>query len=149
MGYAHIHKTIKYQRNSFWPNQYQSKKSGNPKGREVEVCDLNLGDVFLDDEGKKVTVSAIQKSDDKVTIWAEGADSPMVFKPEPHGGLVLKKVTNVFRGIIYEWLHVITSTGEDIPCTRDHPFYVKEKGYVAAIDLQENDQFLTAARTYS
>lgn len=63
---------------------------------------------------------------------------------EKRPGMVLKEVTKVFRGETYEWLHVLMSTGEELKCTREHPFSVKGKGWVAAFDLQPEDEFLTA-----
>lgn len=71
-------------------------------------------------------------------------DKVMVIPESPRPGRVLKKVTNVFRGETMEWLHVLLSTDEELKCTREHPFFVKEKGYVEAINLQQGDQMLTA-----
>lgn len=144
MRYINTRRIIKRPGNPFLPNQYVFEKSGNKSRDLVKVCDLEPGDVFLTDEGKEATVSAIQKTEEMVTIWTEGMNSPIVFKPEPRGELVLKEVTNVFRGETYEWLHVVLSNGEELKCTREHPYSVKGKGWVAAGDLQPKDELVTA-----
>lgn len=78
--------------------------------------------------------------DEKVMVVA---DQKQNTNP-PRPGMVLKKVTNIFRGETYEWIHLILSTGEELTCTREHPFSVKDKGWVTAINLQTGDQFLTS-----
>ena len=145
-------------RNHLTTNRYLKTNHYNFKPKKVKaasklqqatsgtVYDLIPGDVFLDDDGNRVTVSAIQKSDEEVRIWTAGSVSPIVFKPEPRGEFVLKKVTNVFRGVTYEWIHVETS-GEVIICTREHPYYVEGKGWVEAGNLHPGDELKTVNGT--
>ena len=56
----------------------------------------------------------------------------------------LKEVLNVWIKETDEILHVETADGETIDTTTNHPFYVEEKGWVAAGDLEVGDTLVTA-----
>lgn len=71
------------------------------------------------DEGI-VCIEAIEVGDE---VWA--------YNPET-GETELKEVLNVWVKETDEILHVSTSDGETIDTTTNHPFYVEEKGWVAA-----------------
>ena len=60
------------------------------------------------------------------------------------GETELKEVLNVWVKETDEILHVSTSDGETIDTTTNHPFYVEEKGWVAAGDLDVGDILITA-----
>ena len=60
------------------------------------------------------------------------------------GETELKEVLNVWVKETDEILHVSTSDGETIDTTTNHPFYVEEKGWVAAGDLKIGDVLVTA-----
>ena len=60
------------------------------------------------------------------------------------GETELKEVLNVWVKETDEILHVSTSDGETIVTTTNHPFYVEEKGWVAAGNLEIGDTLITA-----
>ena len=60
------------------------------------------------------------------------------------GETELKEVLNVWVKETDEILHVSTSDGETIDTTTNHPFYVEDKGWVAAGDLEIGDILVTA-----
>ena len=70
-------------------------------------------------------------------------DSVWAYNPET-GETELKEVLNVWVKETDEILHVSTSDGETIDTTTNHPFYVEEKGWVAAGDLDVGDILITA-----
>lgn len=84
----------------------------------------------------------------KKTIRQSGKPFPNHKPQKPKAdlelGQVLKKVINVFRGETYQWLHILVSNGEELKCTKEHPYYIKGKGWVPAGDLLLGDQFITA-----
>ena len=56
----------------------------------------------------------------------------------------LKKVKQVFRNKTNEWLHLKvlnekTQKEENITCTKNHRIYIKNKGWIEAKDILEND----------
>ena len=63
-------------------------------------------------------------------VWAEDPDT---------GERALKRVVCLFRNEKYELVHLQVN-GENITCTVSHPFYVQNKGWVAAKDLHINDK---------
>lgn len=73
----------------------------------------------------------------------EVGDSVWAYNPET-GETELKEVLNVWVKETDEILHVSTSDGETIDTTTNHPFYVEEKGWVAAGDLEVGDILYTA-----
>ena len=75
-------------------------------------------------------------------IYFDG-DSVWAYNPET-GETELKEVLNVWVKETDEILHVSTSDGETIDTTTNHPFYVEEKGWVAAGDLEVGDILYTA-----
>ena len=62
--------------------------------------------------------------------WAENPDT---------GERALKRVVQTFLNEKDELVHVQVGD-ETITCTTEHPFYVHDKGWVAAIDLKPHDQ---------
>lgn len=85
--------------------------------------------VYTDDG--LVCIENIQVGDE---VWA--------YNPET-GETELKEVLNVWIKETDEILHVSTSDGETIDTTTNHPFYVDEKGWVAAGDLEIGDTLVT------
>ena len=73
----------------------------------------------------------------------EVGDKVWAYNPET-GETELKEVLNVWVKETDEILHVSTSDGETIDTTTNHPFYVEEKGWVAAGDLEVGDTLVTA-----
>ena len=63
-------------------------------------------------------------------VWAYNVET---------GETELKKVTTVYVHEVEEILHLSTTEG-DIDTTTNHPFYVIDKGWVAAGDLEEGDE---------
>ncbi|MDO5561128.1 MAG: polymorphic toxin-type HINT domain-containing protein [Oscillospiraceae bacterium] len=72
------------------------------------------------------------KAGDKV--WAYNIET---------GETELREVLQVYVKETDEILHLYT-TGDEIQTTTNHPFYVKDKGWTAAGDLEEGDEFYTA-----
>ena len=72
----------------------------------------------------------------------EVGDSVWAYNSET-GETELKEVLNVWVKETDEILHVSTSDGETIDTTTNHPFYVEEKGWVAAGDLEIGDILCT------
>ena len=72
----------------------------------------------------------------------EVGDKVWAYNPET-GETELKEVLNVWVKETDEILHVSTSDGETIDTTTNHPFYVEEKGWVAAGDLVVGDTLVT------
>lgn len=72
----------------------------------------------------------------------------IIYSVWPHnpetGETELKEVLNVWIKETDEILHVSTSDGETIDTTTNHPFYVEEKGWVAAGNLEIGDTLITA-----
>ena len=72
----------------------------------------------------------------------------IIYSVWPHnpetGETELKEVLNVWIKETDEILHVSTSDGETIDTTTNHPFYVEDKGWVAAGDLEIGDILVTA-----
>ena len=79
-----------------------------------------------------VCIEAVQVGDD---VWAYNSET---------GETELKKVLNVWIKETDEIFHISTSDGETIDTTTNHPFYVEEKGWVAAGDLEIGDTLITA-----
>ena len=73
----------------------------------------------------------------------EVGDAILAYNPET-GETELKEVLNVWVKETDEILHVSTSDGETIDTTTNHPFYVEDKGWVAAGDLEIGDTLVTA-----
>ena len=59
------------------------------------------------------------------------------------GEQVLKRVSKVYVKETDHLIHIGTSTGEDIETTENHPFYTKERGWVAASELEEGETLHT------
>lgn len=68
------------------------------------------------------------------SVWAEDTVT---------GERVLKKVLKVYVKENDHLLHIVTSTGEDIKTTENHPFYIDGRGWVAASEVREGDQLHT------
>ena len=79
-----------------------------------------------------VCIEDVQVGDE---VWAYNSET---------GETELKEVLNVWVKETDEILHVSTSDGETIDTTTNHPFYVEEKGWVAAGDLKIGDVLVTA-----
>ena len=79
-----------------------------------------------------VCIEDVQVGDE---VWAYNSET---------GETELKEVLNVWVKETDEILHVSTSDGETIDTTTNHPFYVEEKGWVAAGDLDVGDILITA-----
>ena len=73
----------------------------------------------------------------------EVGDKVWAYDPET-GETALKDVLEVYVKEQNEILHLKTSNGETIDTTTNHPFYVEEKGWVAAGDLEVGDVLYTA-----
>ena len=73
----------------------------------------------------------------------EVGDEVWAYNPET-GETELKEVLNVWVKETDEILHISTFDGETIDTTTNHPFYVEEKGWVAAGDLEVGDILYTA-----
>ena len=59
----------------------------------------------------------------------------------------LKKVKRLFRNKTKEWLHLTilneeTKKEEEIICTKNHRIYIKNKGWIAANEILENEEVL-------
>ena len=78
-----------------------------------------------------VCIEDVQVGDE---VWAYNSET---------GETELKEVLNVWVKETDEILHVSTSDGETIDTTTNHPFYVEEKGWVAAGDLEIGDILCT------
>ena len=55
------------------------------------------------------------------------------------GEVVEAPVTNVMKRVVNDTLIVHTANGKHLRCTPNHPFYVVDKGWVNAEDLEPND----------
>lgn len=54
----------------------------------------------------------------------------------------LKKVVRLFKNKTKKWIHLIFSNQEEIICTEEHPFYIKNKGWIPAKNIIEKDKVL-------
>ena len=86
-----------------------------------------MGDTLVAAENGQVRIDEIEVGD---KVWAYD-----IFT----GETALKEVTKVYVHEVDEILHLYTSCG-DIDTTTNHPFYVIDKGWVAAGDLVEGDE---------
>lgn len=56
---------------------------------------------------------------------------------------VISKVTNKFiKNIDIKWIKLYFDNDTNIECTEDHKFYTKNRGWIEAKDLTENDIFI-------
>lgn len=56
---------------------------------------------------------------------------------------VPKEMTNHYKSELdKEWIELEFDTGIKIKCTKDHKFFTKNRGWVEAQDLTENDVFV-------
>ena len=85
------------------------------------------GDTLVAAENGQIRIDEIEVGD---KVWAYD-----IFT----GETALKEVTKVYVHEVDEILHLYTSCG-DIDTTTNHPFYVIDKGWVAAGDLVEGDE---------
>ena len=90
------------------------------------------GDTEVSTSEGLVCIEEIEVGDE---VWAYNSET---------GETELKEVLNVWVKETDEILHVSTSDGEIIDTTTNHPFYVGEKGWVAAGDLEIGDVLYTA-----
>ena len=74
-----------------------------------------------------IAIEEIQAGD---WVWATDPET---------GETELKQVVQTFRNETTELVHV-TVNGEEIVCTPTHPFYVPQKGWIAAIQLRAGDR---------
>ena len=62
-----------------------------------------------------------------------------------NGKFEYKKVKkSINRNLSKKWVKLIFDNGKEIICTEDHKIFTKNRGYVEAKDLNENDEFLEA-----
>lgn len=54
----------------------------------------------------------------------------------------LKKVVRLFKNKTKKWIHLKFSKKEEIICTEEHPFYIKNKGWILAKNIVEKDNVL-------
>ncbi len=88
------------------------------------------GDTLVAAENGQIRIDEIEVGD---KVWAYN-----IFT----GETALKEVTKVYVHEVDEILHLHTSCG-DIDTTTNHPFYVIDRGWVAAGDLVVGDEILT------
>jgi RHS repeat-associated protein len=89
------------------------------------------GDTLVSTENGLKRIDEIEIGD---KVWSYNIET---------GELELKEVQNVFVKENNEILHLTTSNGETIDTTTNHPFYVEEKGWIAAGDLEIGDVVYT------
>ncbi len=89
------------------------------------------GDTLVAFENEQKRIDEINVGD---KVWA--------YNPET-GETELKEVLNVWVKETDKLLHLETSDGEIIDTTTNHPFYVEDKGWVAAGDLEIGDMLYT------
>ena len=94
------------------------------------TCFTGDTEVYTDDG--LVCIEEIEVGDE---VWAYNSET---------GETELKEVLNVWIKETDEILHVSTADGETIDTTTNHPFYVENKGWVAAGDLEVGDILVTA-----
>lgn len=94
------------------------------------TCFTGDTEVYADDGF--VCIEDIEVGDE---IWAYNSET---------GETELKEVLNVWVKETDEIIHVSTADGETIDTTTNHPFYVENKGWVAAGDLEVGDVLVTA-----
>lgn len=81
-------------------------------GEEVKISDVNIGDVVLTYDLEK-------------------------------NNFTTKEVIDVNNGFLdKEWVKLYFDNNTYIECTTDHMFYTKNRGWVKASDLKEDDVFL-------
>ena len=89
------------------------------------------GDTEVSTENGLIRIEDIKIGD---KVWAYNFET---------GEIELKEILNVFIKENDKILHVSTSDGETIDTTTNHPFYVEDKGWVAAGDLKIGDVLYT------
>ena len=85
------------------------------------------GDTLVSTEDGLRPIEEIQVGD---YVWAEDTET---------GEIELKKVLAVSVTESDTVVHVTTQTGTKIDTTENHPFYVEDKGWTAAIELEAGD----------
>lgn len=89
------------------------------------------GDTLVSTEYGPVPIEDIENGD---YIWAEDTVT---------GEKELKQVTDVIVTMTDLLFYVATENGEEIHTTKNHPFYVEGKGWVAAAELEVGDVLYT------
>ena len=89
------------------------------------------GDTLVATEDGEKRIDEIAVGD---YVWAEDTVT---------GEQVLKRVSKVYVKETDHLIHIGTSTGEDIETTENHPFYIEERGWVAASELEEGETLHT------
>ncbi len=87
------------------------------------------GETLVATEDGQVRIDEIELGD---KVWAYNVET---------GETELKTVTKIYVHEVDEILHLYTSEGQ-IDTTTNHPFYVVDRGWVAAGDLKAGDQVL-------
>lgn len=94
------------------------------------------GDTLVATEDGEKPIKDIEVGD---LVWAYDVEN---------GGLELKEVKTIYEKETKKLLHLQTTTGI-ISTTSNHPFYVLGKGWVAAGDLERNDEIYALDGTTS
>lgn len=102
-------------------------------GLSSNVCFV-AGTAVLTAAGK-VVIEEIEAGD---YVWASDPET---------GEVALKRVVQTFVNEADELIHVNVGE-EEIICTREHPFYSPEKGWMAACDLRAGDILVTVDGEY-
>ena len=95
--------------------------------QSIGLCNCFIAGTLVATETGYVTIENIKAGD---LVWATDPDT---------GETALKPVVQTFRNETTEWIHV-TVNGETLTCTPEHPFYVPQKGWTAAIQLRAGDR---------
>jgi len=88
-------------------------------------------------------------SQDTLVIMADGSQVPIsdlrvgdsiISYNEKEKKEEFDVVTNVISDDLdKDWLKLSFSNGSELECTEDHPIFTKNRGYVKAVDLREED----------
>jgi len=83
-------------------------------GSEIPVEEISIGDVILTfDENKKEFITSVVKN------------------------VIIQEKTEKLR-----WLKLTLKNGRILTCTEDHPILTKNRNWVNALDLDENDEII-------
>jgi hypothetical protein len=103
-----------------------------------------LGNAFFIQCFKEDTLVKTEDGDKPIQDIKVG-DKVLAFD-EKTGQTEYKTVKQLFRNETNEWIHIEVN-GEDISCTAEHPYFVQNRGWVAAKDLKADDVLLLANGT--
>ena len=125
MSYLHIDNLYKAQEIFLFRRCYAMEK--------IHGC-LKKGTLVSMANGTKVPIEQIKRKDNVLSYNFKKQE----FAPAVVEGLVIQE-----RDVRLGWMEVTLQDGRSVICTEDHPFFTRNRGWIAAVALTMADDILT------